>query len=61
MGLGYLDTQLRIQVHFKMLLGTAFVFAVGVLLFLFDYFILNPKRGEILAEPVREVKEPAAL
>jgi hypothetical protein len=34
---------------------------VGVLLFLFDYFILNPKRGEILAEPVREVKEPAAL
>jgi nitric oxide reductase subunit B len=61
MGLGYLDTQLRIQVHFKMLLGTAFVFAVGVLLFLFDFFVLNPKRGEILAEPIREVKEPAAL
>jgi nitric oxide reductase subunit B len=61
MGVGYLDTQERIQVHFQMLLATAFVFSVGVLLFLFDFFVINPKRGELLAEPVRAVKEPAAL
>jgi len=52
MGLGYLETQARIQVHFQMLLGTATLFAVGVLLFLYDFFVLNPKRGEILAEAV---------
>jgi nitric oxide reductase subunit B len=57
MGLGYLETQGQIQVHFQMLLATAFLFTVGVLLFLVDFFIFNPKRGEILAEPVRVVKE----
>jgi nitric oxide reductase subunit B len=61
MGMGYLDTQQHIQVHFQMLLATAFIFSTGVLLFLFDFFILNPKRGELLAEPVRSVKEPATL
>jgi nitric oxide reductase subunit B len=57
MGLGYLETQGQIQVHFQMLLATAFLFTVGVLLFLVDFFIFNPKRGETLAEPVRVVKE----
>jgi nitric oxide reductase subunit B len=52
MGLGYLETQEQIQVHFQMLLATAALFTTGVLLFLFDFFILNPKRGETLAEPV---------
>jgi nitric oxide reductase subunit B len=60
MGLGYLETQGQIQVHFQMLLATAFLFTVGVLLFLVDFFIINPKRGEILAEPVRVVKEEPA-
>jgi nitric oxide reductase subunit B len=52
MGLGYLETQARIQVHFQMLLGAATLFAVGVLLFLYDFFVLNQKRGEILAGAV---------
>jgi nitric oxide reductase subunit B len=60
MGLGYLETQGQIQVHFQMLLATAFLFTTGVLLFLVDFFILNPKRGETLAEPVRVVKEEPA-
>jgi nitric oxide reductase subunit B len=61
MGMGYLDAQERIQVHFQMLLATAFIFSSGVLLFLFDFFILNPKRGELLSEPVRIIEEPATL
>ena len=51
MGLGYLETQARIQVHFQMMLGTAVLFGTGVLLFLYDFFILNRKRGEILVAP----------
>jgi nitric oxide reductase subunit B len=52
LGFGYLDTQEKIQVHFQMLLVAAFIFTLGVLLFLWDFFILHPKRGETLAEPV---------
>ncbi len=38
LGLGYLDTQLKIQVHFIMLIITASVFAIGVMLFIWDFF-----------------------
>lgn len=38
MGLGYLDTQLKLQVHFLMLLATSSLFTVGVGLFLYDFF-----------------------
>ena len=41
MGLGYLDTQLKIQVHFLMLIATASIFAVGVMLFIIDFFRLR--------------------
>ncbi len=61
MGMGYLETQQRIQVHFQMLLATAFVFTLGALLFLFDFFVLNPKRGELLAEPVRDGEVPSPV
>jgi nitric oxide reductase subunit B len=50
LGIGYLDTQLMLHVHFQMLLFAAFVFATGVMLFLVDFFLLNPRRGYILAE-----------
>ena len=43
LGLGYLDTQLKIQVHFLMLVATASVFAVGVALFIFDFFRHAPR------------------
>jgi nitric oxide reductase subunit B len=42
LGLGYLDTQLKIQVHFLMLLATASVFSVGVGLFIWDFFRYRP-------------------
>jgi nitric oxide reductase subunit B len=43
LGLGYLDTQLKIQVHFVMLVATASVFAVGVALFIWDFFRYSPR------------------
>ena len=43
-GLGYLDTQLKMQVHFLMLLGTGMLFTVGVGLYLYDFFILAGQR-----------------
>lgn len=43
MGMGYLDTQLKIQIHFVMLISTASIFSVGVGLFIYDFFSYRPK------------------
>ncbi len=43
LGMGYLDAQLKIQVHFLMLLATASLFTVGVGLFIFDFFRHAPR------------------
>ncbi|MBA5686622.1 cbb3-type cytochrome c oxidase subunit I [Rugamonas apoptosis] len=43
MGLGFLDAQLKIQVHFLMLLATASLFACGVVLFIVDFFRYAPR------------------
>ena len=50
LGLGYLDTQLKIQVHFLMLVATASIFAIGVGLFIYDFFRHAP-RFEVTGEP----------
>lgn len=50
MGLGYLDAQLKIQVHFLMLVATASLFAIGVILFIIDFFRHAP-RFEVSQEP----------
>src|SRR5690554_4016351 len=50
MGMGYLDAQLKIQVHFLMLIATASIFVVGVALFIFDFF-RYPPRFEVSEEP----------
>jgi nitric oxide reductase subunit B len=42
MGMGYLDAQLKIQVHFLMLIATASMFTVGVGLFIYDFFRYRP-------------------
>ena len=49
MGLGYLDAQLQIQVHFLMLVATGSVFTVGVLLFIWDFFSTPPKEVSTMA------------
>ena len=43
LGLGYLDTQLKIQVHFLMLIATARCFTLGVGLFIWDFFRYAPR------------------
>jgi len=43
LGLGYLDTQLKIQVHFLMLIITATIFTVGVIFFIVDFFRYSPR------------------
>jgi nitric oxide reductase subunit B len=54
MGLGYLETQLKIQVHFLMLIMTAGVFSVGVGLFIYDFFRNAPRFDDETAEPAAE-------
>ncbi|MDT4884631.1 Cytochrome C and Quinol oxidase polypeptide I [compost metagenome] len=43
MGMGYLDAQLKIQVHFVMLIATGSLFAIGVGLFIYDFFRHAPR------------------
>jgi nitric oxide reductase subunit B len=38
MGLGYIETQYKIQPHFLMLLATGFIFTAGVAAFIVDFF-----------------------
>jgi nitric oxide reductase subunit B len=46
MGLGYLDTQLKIQVHFLMLIATSIIFSAGVMIFIWDFFRTGPKLAD---------------
>ncbi|MCQ4318280.1 nitric-oxide reductase large subunit [Stutzerimonas zhaodongensis] len=43
MGMGYLDAQLKIQIHFVMLISTACIFSLGVGLFIYDFFSYRPR------------------
>lgn len=40
LGIGYLETQLKMQVHFLMLAATGALFVAGVALYLWDFFFL---------------------
>lgn len=42
MGVGYLETQLLLQVHFLMLVATGSLFTLGVILFIIDFFRFPP-------------------
>lgn len=62
LGMGYLDVQLKIQVHFLMLLATASLFSVGVgCSSIFDFFRYAP-RFEVSDEkqPERRGRMPGA-
>ncbi len=43
LGMGYLDAQLKIQVHFLMLVATGSIFTIGVGLFIYDFFRYAPR------------------
>jgi nitric oxide reductase subunit B len=61
LGIGYLETQQLLHVHFQMLLAAALVFATGVVLFLWDFFMLNPRRGILLEEAPVEPEVTAGV
>lgn len=42
LGLGFLETQLKIQVHFLMLMATASLFSIGTGLYIWDFFRYRP-------------------
>lgn len=44
MGFGYLETQQKIQVHYLMWLGTACVFSLGTIAFLWDFACAGPSQ-----------------
>lgn len=58
LGLGFLETQLKIQVHFLMLLTTAGIFTTGAVLFIWDFFRTRP-RLEVVEEPERAPVTPS--
>lgn len=58
MGLGYLETQLKIQVHFLMLILTASVFTVGVFLLILDFFRYRPRFDAEVPETEKTNAEP---
>ncbi|MHB8821352.1 MAG: cbb3-type cytochrome c oxidase subunit I, partial [Pseudomonadaceae bacterium] len=58
LGMGYLDTQLKIQIHFLMLVATASIFATGVGLFIYDFF-RHPRRIEVETNEVQPTNAPA--
>ena len=51
MGMGYLDAQLKIQVHFVMLVITASIFAIGVALFIIDFFRYPLRLETVSSDP----------
>ena len=61
LGLGYLETQHKIQVHFLMVLGTGTLFTLGVALYLYDFFFLAPKRRAGARRRGRPRRRPAGL
>jgi nitric oxide reductase subunit B len=61
LGVGFLETQLKIQVHFLMLIGTGFIFTIGSALYIYDFFRTRPRFevvGDDAAVPPRARAAP---
>ncbi len=61
LGLGYLDTQLKIQVHFIMLISSASIFATGVGLYIYDFFRRAPLFRAVDDVDLEPHRSPAAV
>jgi nitric oxide reductase subunit B len=59
LSIGYLETQLKLQVHFLMLVGTGTLFVAGVALFLWDFFFLAGRPAPVIEEPPLTPARPA--
>jgi nitric oxide reductase subunit B len=51
LGLGYLETQRKIQVHYLMWLGTSVVFALGAVAYIVDFVRAGAPRAAPVATP----------
>jgi nitric oxide reductase subunit B len=60
MGLGYLETQLKLQVHFLMLSMAGIIFVIGSALFIIDFFRVGPRPLPAAAAPGTVVPETGA-
>jgi nitric oxide reductase subunit B len=58
LGIGFLETQLKIQVHFLMLIGTGSIFVTGCGLYIYDFFRTRPRFVVIDDEATRYVDAP---
>jgi nitric oxide reductase subunit B len=58
-GLGYLETQQKIQVHFLMLIATGGLFTLGVALFLYDFFFTSLRAARSAPSAPESVRTPA--
>ena len=54
MGVGYLETQQKMQVHYLMLVAAGSLFVLGVALFLYDFFFLAPRARAVEADWPRD-------
>jgi nitric oxide reductase subunit B len=61
MGLGYLETQLKLQVHMLMLTATGILFTVGVGLFVWDFFRARPRPAPLAVAPGPDVPDAAVV
>ena len=58
LGVGFLETQLKIQVHFLMLIVTGFIFTIGSALYIYDFFRTRPRFVVTEDEASRYVDAP---
>ncbi|MCA9531222.1 MAG: cbb3-type cytochrome c oxidase subunit I [Myxococcales bacterium] len=54
MGMGYLDTQSKIRIHFVILIVTGSIFATGVGLYLWDFFFIQSRHALRVMREQRE-------
>jgi nitric oxide reductase subunit B len=57
LGIGFLETQLKIQVHFLMLIGAGFIFTAGAGLYIYDFFRTRP-RFRLIEDEAAPASEP---
>lgn len=57
LSIGYMETQVKMQVHFQMLIATGFIFVLGVALFIWDFFYRFRKHHQSAAEAT-ELAQP---
>jgi nitric oxide reductase subunit B len=60
MGVGYLDTQLKLQPHFLMLTATGILFTAGVGAFIWDFFRQVPIRDPMMESSADALPSPSA-